>query len=105
MSLAQLLTRLNLKIFMIDLQLIYDLSTLSRSKVYSIKGTLYRYIGQDPYAQINHPIWQFKPLANQRKKTELRLNKNSVRGWIYEVPGMSQNIDIKSSEVVQLKLF
>ena len=65
---------------------VYSPDDLKRGSVYQIEGALYAYQYPDPYAQSKHPRYIFKCLGGQRKKTDITLNRNTLRK-AYLVPG------------------
>ncbi len=86
------------------LEPVWTAGELKKGYVYQIHGTLYRYLGSDPYAQINHPKYKFRPLAGQRKKADLVLNKNNFRNASL-VPGYkASQVSEVNEKSVQLKL-
>jgi hypothetical protein len=81
-----------------QLERIYDAAQLSKSKVYQLNGTIYRFTCKCPYARIDHPQWLFEPLNGQRTKATLKLNSSKIRsGCLTEVVGM---IADRKSEVI-----
>ena len=70
------------------LEPIFDTSQVSATKVYQIKGKLYRYLHQDPYCRSDHPQWIFEPLSGQKSKASIKVNISKIRsGCISEVVG------------------
>ncbi|MBU7584452.1 MAG: hypothetical protein KAF91_16315 [Nostoc sp. TH1S01] len=86
-----------------NLNLVYGSTLLSSSKVYQIDRTLYQYLDQTGTRE--HPKYHFRPLAGQRKKTDLLLNHKSLTTRCYEVAGMSTSASVISQESLQLSIF
>lgn len=61
-----------------ELRSVYDSTELSKSKTYLYETYLYRYVGEDPHAKINHPRYYFEPLGGQRRKRRITLNRNTL---------------------------
>lgn len=70
-----------------DLQLITEGSRLSRSCLYQIDGSLYRFLYSDPFVRSDKPRYVFKPLVGQRKRTNKVLNTRKLKLGVYEVVG------------------
>ena len=88
-----------------DLEPVFSGSDLKQGAVYQIKGTLYRYLYKDVYRSPEYPLYKFQILPGQRKRTDISLNKNSIRS-AYLVPGCkAQQVSSVSSHHIQLSLF
>ncbi|MHC5863452.1 hypothetical protein, partial [Nostoc sp.] len=85
-----------------NLTLVNDSTLLSRSKVYQIDRTLYRFITST--VDVRAPQYIFSPLPNQRKKARLQLNQANVKRRVYAVQGMNTNASVVSTQYVQLAL-
>lgn len=88
---------------MINLIKIHCPTLLNYGVTYQIDGYLYKFNHTD--GSIAFPQYVFKPLAGQRRTANLKLNRQKLLAKCYEVQGISRLVDVKSSEVVQLKLF
>ncbi|MBW4635778.1 MAG: hypothetical protein KME30_29035 [Iphinoe sp. HA4291-MV1] len=87
-----------------DLQLVQCVTLLTQNKVYSIDGTLYRYLYSN--GSIKHPQYLFRPLPRQRKSADLQLNKNKVLRRVFEVPSLyGQHNAVVTDSIAQLSLF
>ncbi|MCG6133971.1 MAG: hypothetical protein MET45_04835 [Nostoc sp. LLA-1] len=86
-----------------NLSLVNDATLLTQSKVYQIDLTLYRYRHKN--GTINAPKYTFRPMAGQRKKKDLTINRNSLLTRCYEVQGMSTNASVLSQSSLQLSIF
>ncbi|BAZ41447.1 hypothetical protein NIES4101_74130 [Calothrix sp. NIES-4101] len=85
---------------------IYQPDQLSKHRIYDYRGTKYRFICKCPYAQLNHPQWNFDPLPGQRSKKSLRLNLNKIRsGCLVELPDVITKPQSQVPEAVQQSLF
>jgi hypothetical protein len=84
------------------LSLINDTTLLSKTRVYQINRTLYKFVTST--TDVGAPQYFFKPLPNQRKKANLRLNQANVKRRVYVVGGMSTNASVVSQEYIQLAL-
>ncbi len=83
----------------------YSPDDLKRGAVYQIDGALYQYLYPDPYARSDHPRYQFRCLGGQRKKTDISLNRNTLRK-AYLVPGyQAQRGSEVIGEAIQQSLF
>lgn len=82
---------------------VYDSTLLTQSKVFQIDRNLYQY--SHKRGTIKAPQYVFKPLAGQRKKSDLVLNHRQLTNKCYEVQGMSVNVSVISQESLQLSLF
>ena len=87
-----------------DLQLINCTTLLTQSKTYSIDGTLYRYLSSTD--SIKHKQYLFRPLPAQKKTADLKLNRDKVLRFVYEVPSLygQHNVTV-TTEVIQQSLF
>ncbi len=84
---------------------IYDASLLTQSKVYQIEGTLYHFLYRDSYSSVDHPQYIFRPMPGQKKRADLKLNKNKLGMRVKEVSGMfKQTSATVSDECIQLSL-
>ena len=84
---------------------IFCAEELQRGAVYQIEGCLYQFLHCDPYARSDFPRYQFRCLQEQRKKTDVTLNKNTIRK-AYLVPGcQAQRGSIVQGEAIQQSLF
>lgn len=89
-----------------QLKSIYDPSELSTHKVYKIKNTLCRYVGKDVWAKIHCDKYVFSPLPGQRRKNDIKLTRNKVRGVVLEVPGMHASKQVMvTPQAIQMTLF
>jgi hypothetical protein len=86
-----------------NLNRVYDSTILSTKKVYQIDRTLYQYLYKTGTIQAPHYI--FRPLAGQRKKTDLKLNHKGLTNRCYEVEGATTKSSVISQESLQLALF
>ncbi|MBD2254973.1 hypothetical protein [Nostoc parmelioides] len=86
-----------------NLSLVYDSTSLTQSKVYQIDRNLYQYLYQT--GTIQAPQYIFRPLAGQRKKTDLKLNHKGLINRCYEVEGATTKSSVISQESLQLALF
>ncbi|GAX39016.1 hypothetical protein [Nodularia sp. NIES-3585] len=86
-----------------NLSRVDDSTLLSKSKVYQIDRTLYRYLYKT--GTVQHPKYHFQPLEGQRKKADLQLNYKTLISRCYEVEGMSTNASVLSQESLQLSIF
>ncbi|BAY95924.1 hypothetical protein FDUTEX481_06547 [Tolypothrix sp. PCC 7601] len=86
-----------------NLNIVYDSTLLTNSKVYQIDRTLYQYLYKT--GTIQHPKYHFRPLPGQRKKVDLLLNYKALTTSCYEVSGMSTNASVISLESLQLSIF
>jgi hypothetical protein len=86
-----------------NLNLVYDSTLLTQSKVYQIDRTLYQYLYKT--GTIRAPKYHFRPLPGQRKKTDLVINHSTLINRCEEVVGMSVNVSVISQESLQLALF
>jgi hypothetical protein len=86
-----------------NLNLVYDSTLLSSSKVYQIDRNLYQYLYKT--GTIQHPKYHFRPLSGQRKKADLLLNHKTLINRCYEVSGMNTNASVISQESLQLSIF
>ncbi|MDJ0674020.1 MAG: hypothetical protein QNJ36_01240 [Calothrix sp. MO_167.B42] len=88
-----------------DLEPIMGYTRLNQSDVYQINNILYRYLYSDPYARPDCPRFLFRPLAGQRKKADLTLNKHKIHK-VYLVPGyQAKTPQVVEPQGVQLALF
>ncbi|MHC5917781.1 MAG: hypothetical protein ACYTXE_43975 [Nostoc sp.] len=85
-----------------NITLIHDTTLLSRSKIYQINHTLYKFVTST--TDVRAPQYIFSPLPNQRKKARLQLNAANVKRRVYAVQGMSSNASVVSKQYVQLAL-
>ena len=95
---------------MTPLTKVYDATLLSRRSTYQIDGRLYKFLGSDPYANIQSPQYKFRPLAGQKRRSDLVLNHRKLMALVYEVPGMqvfhnASATDVQTAEGIQLALF
>ncbi|BAY96042.1 MULTISPECIES: hypothetical protein [unclassified Tolypothrix] len=88
---------------MSNLNLVYDSTLLTQSKVYQIDRTMYQYLYKT--GTIIAPQYIFRPLNGQRKKADLKLNHKQLTSKCYEVSGMSSNASVISLESLQLSIF
>ena len=89
-----------------QLNRIYDSTLLKSTATYQIDGCLYHYAGQDPYATIQAPKYKFIPLAGQRRRSDLVLNRTKLLTRVYEVEGMTVSRNATTTDTsVQLGLF
>jgi hypothetical protein len=86
-----------------NLSRVYDSIILSTKKVYQIDRRLYQYLYKT--GTIRAPKYHFRPLAGQRKKTDLVINYSTLINRCEEVVGMSVNVSVISQESLQLALF
>ncbi|BAY42398.1 hypothetical protein NIES2111_68210 (plasmid) [Nostoc sp. NIES-2111] len=86
-----------------NLNRVYDSTILSSQKVYQINRNLYQYLYKT--GTIQAPQYIFRPLAGQRKKTELKLNHKALTNRCYEVEGATTKSSVISQESLQLALF
>lgn len=70
-----------------DLQLVHCVTLLTQSNTYSIDGVLYRYLYSN--GSIRHTQYLFTPLPAQRKKADLKLNKEKVLREVYECDSLN----------------
>ena len=88
-----------------QLEQLYETSQLECGAVYQIDGCLYQYQYSDPYSRSDRPKFKFSPLAGQRKRTDLVLNKEKIRRC-YLVPNYrASQVSTVSDQAVQLSLF
>lgn len=80
-------------------------TTLSNRKVYTIDGILYRYLYKSD--SIISPKFFFRPLPNQSKRCDLKLNSQHIYLKVQEVKSMygQVNSDVVGDGAVQLSLF
>jgi hypothetical protein len=76
---------------------------LSSRTTYQIKGILYRYLYEN--GSIQHPQYIFRPLSGQKKKADLKLNRQKLLIQCYVVPDIPVKAEVVSEEIVQMKLF
>ncbi|KAB8318249.1 hypothetical protein SD81_016965 [Tolypothrix campylonemoides VB511288] len=77
---------------------------LTQRNIYLIDGTLYRYLWVSD--SIKYTQYFFRPLAGQRKKADLRLNRDKVLLRVYEVPALRGQLMARITEkAIQLSLF
>ncbi|BAY66926.1 hypothetical protein NIES22_70700 (plasmid) [Calothrix brevissima NIES-22] len=88
-----------------ELEPIYESTRLQGGAVYQINGVLYKYLYSDPYARIDHPRFKFSPLPGQRRKSELVLNKNSLRKAYFVPSYRASQVSTVSEDAVQMSLF
>ncbi|MBR8840291.1 MAG: hypothetical protein DSM106950_41450 [Stigonema ocellatum SAG 48.90 = DSM 106950] len=87
-----------------ELQLVNCVTLLTQSKTYSIEGILYRYVNHSD--SINHTQYLFRPLPQQRKSADLKLNRSKVLRKVYEVPELyGQRHAVMTTETIQQSLF
>lgn len=87
------------------LKSVYCGEELQRGAIYQIEGCLYEYLYPDPYARNDCPRYQFRCLQGQRKKTDITLNRNTIRK-AYLVPGyQAQRGSTVQCETIQQSLF
>jgi hypothetical protein len=87
-----------------ELQLVQCVTLLTQSKTYSINGTLYRYLYSSD--SIKHTQYLFRPLPKQRKKADLKLNRDKVLRRAYEVPSLyNQHRATMTDVAIQHSLF
>jgi len=86
-----------------NLSRVYDSTLLTQSKVYQIDRTLYQYLHKS--GTIRAPKYHFRPLAGQRKKSDLAINHSTLINRCEEVVGMSVNASVISQESLQLSIF
>lgn len=75
---------------------------LTMAKVYFYKGAFYRYLYDS--GNIKHTQYHFRPLKGQRKKADIKLNKDKVLRTMQYIPGMSITA-VVHQHYVQLSLF
>ncbi|MHC5917976.1 MAG: hypothetical protein ACYTXE_45015 [Nostoc sp.] len=85
-----------------NLTLIHDTTLLSRSKIYQINHTLYKFVTST--TDVRAPQYYFRPLPGQRKKADLQLNAANVKRRVWEVQGMNTHASVVSTQYVQLAL-
>ncbi|MEH1922861.1 hypothetical protein [Nostoc sp.] len=85
-----------------NLTLVNDSTLLSRSKVYQIDRTLYKFLYETD--SIRAPQYVFKPLPGQRKVANLQLNHRALTRRVYVVEGMSTKASVVSTQYIQLAL-
>jgi hypothetical protein len=86
-----------------NLSRVYDSTLLTQSKVYQIDRNLYQYLYKT--GTIRAPKYHFRPLAGQRKKSDLIINHSTLINRCEEVVRMSVNVSVISQESLQLSLF
>jgi hypothetical protein len=89
---------------MAELALVSCPTLLTQSKTYQIDETLYRYLYSTD--SIKHTQYIFRPLPNQKKRADLRLNKDKLLRKVYEVPGLyRQHRATVTNGAIQQSLF
>jgi hypothetical protein len=89
---------------MTNLELISCVTLLTQKKTYQIDGMLYRYLYSE--GSIKHTQYLFRPLPMQRKKGDLKLNRDKVLRSVYEVPSLyDQHRATQTDTAVQMSLF
>ncbi len=84
---------------------IFCAEELQRGGIYQIDGCLYEYLYPDPYARSDFPKYHFRCLQGQRKKTDITLNRNTIRK-AYLVPGyQAQRGSTVQNQAIQQSLF
>jgi hypothetical protein len=76
-----------------------DSTELGRANVYQIEGTLYRFTRIS--GSFNAPQFHFSPLAGQRKKADIQINRKKLINRCKLVQGMSVNSEVVG-QVIQL---
>jgi len=90
---------------MTPLKPIFCAEQLERGAIYQVDGCLYQYVCPDPYARNDFPRYQFRCLQGQRRKSDVVLNKNTIRN-AYLVPGYkAQRGSVVQGEGIQQSLF
>ncbi len=88
-----------------NLKPIFCAEELKRGADYQINGSFYQFLYPDPYARSDFPRYQFRCLQGQRRKTDITLNKNTIRK-AYLVPGyQAQRGSTVQGEAIQQSLF
>jgi hypothetical protein len=83
---------------------INDTTLLTQRNIYFINGVLYRFLWVSD--SINHPQYFFRPLAGQRKRADLKLNRNKVYWLVQEVASLRGQFMARMTEnAIQLSLF
>ena len=86
--------------------MVYDVTMLNKTHVYEIGGTFYRFMWEEP-KKLNESLYHFRPHGNQRKKSDLVLNRQKLLTRVNRIEGMT--ISGKHDEVIdgniQLSLF
>ena len=83
---------------------INDTTLLRQRNVYFINGALYRFLWASD--SVRHPQYFFRPLAGQRKKADLKLNRNKIFRLVYELPALRGQLMARITEkAIQLSLF
>lgn len=87
-----------------ELTLVSCPTLLTQSKTYQIDEILYRYLYSTD--SIKHTQYIFRPLPNQKKRADLRLNKDKLLRKVYEVPGLyRQHRATATNGAIQQSLF
>jgi hypothetical protein len=88
-----------------NLRPIFHPEQLQRGAIYRIHGVFYEYLYPDPYARTDYPRYQFRCLQGQRRKSDITLNKNTIRKACL-VPGYkAQRGSTVQGEAIQQSLF
>lgn len=75
---------------------------LTMSKVFEFEGVFYRYLYES--GSIRFPQYHFRPLAGQRRRADIRMNKAKVLGRMSYVPGISVSAEVHKG-YIQLTIF
>jgi hypothetical protein len=70
---------------------------LTMSKVYEYQGTFYRYLYSSD--SIKHTQYFFRPLPGQRKKADLKINREKVLRSMHYIPGLSVHCTIEKNHI------
>ncbi len=91
---------------MIQLNRVYDSTSLKSDATYQIDGCLYRFLYKDPYSSVNAPRYKFQAWVGQRRRSDLILNHRQLTSKVYEVEGMLASRNVTATDAaVQLSLF
>lgn len=89
---------------MIDKELVGCVTLLTQSKTYWINGTLYRYLTSSD--SIKHTQYSFRTLPRQSKTADLKLNRDKVLRFVYEIPSLyNQHRAMMTTTAIQLSFF
>lgn len=89
---------------MIDKELVGCFTLLTQSKTYWINGTLYRYLTSSD--SIRYTQYYFRPLPRQPKTADLKLNRDKVLRFVYEIPSFyNQHGATMTTIAIQLSFF